>query len=269
MTPTLAAVVGTLYAVACAVFLVHLSKGSPRLGNVGRVVLAAAALAHLVYVGAVFSSGAARPMASIYQTLSMVSLAMVLAFLATSLRYRTTVLGAFITPVTLLFFLGAVLGATAEPVPSSVTLTLLPVHIAVNVLGIAAFALAFAAALAYLIQERKLRTKELGGIFQRLPSLDVLDMLGYRFLLVGFPLLTVGLVTGAFWIVGGATGQPHYISPAQGLGVVTWIVFAGVLILRTVAGWRGRKAALGTMFGFACASLVLLAYVINSFGGAS
>jgi ABC-type transport system involved in cytochrome c biogenesis permease subunit len=47
------------------------------------------------------------------------------------------------------------------------------------------------------------------------------------------------------------------------LGYVTWLLFAGVLLLRAAAGWRGRRAAYGTIAGFGCAMLVLLFYLLR------
>ena len=77
---------------------------------------------------------------------------------------RDEILGAFITPVTLLFFVASGLGSNVASVSPEVRSALLPFHIGVNVLGVVAFALAFAGAVAYIIQERMLRQKQLGGI---------------------------------------------------------------------------------------------------------
>jgi ABC-type transport system involved in cytochrome c biogenesis permease subunit len=47
------------------------------------------------------------------------------------------------------------------------------------------------------------------------------------------------------------------------MGLVEWALFAAVLLLRAVAGWRGRRAALGTMLGFLVACAVLFGYVLR------
>jgi len=172
------------------------------------------------------------------------------------------VLGAFITPITLLLFLGAGLGRTVAHVPPGVRSILLPIHIGVNVLGIAAFTLAFAVALAYVIQERQLRRKQLGAIFHRLPPLDTLDALGLKLVTIGIPLLTFGIVTGTM-----VATQNHgalELSTAQILALLAWLFFAGVLLLRWAAGWRGRRAAIGMMLGFFCTMAVLVGYVLRA-----
>jgi ABC-type uncharacterized transport system permease subunit len=257
-----------LYGLSCALFLLHLVRGHRRVGQAANGVLAGSAALHLAYVAAEWTQLGEAPIQDIRGSLAVISLLVVVAFLLASLRYRITVLGAFITPVTLLLLLGVGVARGVAHVPHEVRSVLLPVHIALNVLGIVAFALAFSVAVAYVIQERQLRRKQLGGLFQRLPPLDVLDSLAFRLIIIGFPLLTLGVVTGTVWAVRIDEGAP-VLTAAQGMGLITWLVFGGVLLLRMAAGWRGRRAAIGTIMGFTCAVAVLVGYVVRAGGGGS
>jgi ABC-type uncharacterized transport system permease subunit len=277
MVTALFVTTAVLYAVSSALYVLFLARGAEPTARWAARVLALAVVCHVVFVGGtLFHGGQLAPpvhqtllesTADIHQALAVMSLLTVLVFLVTvRTRARLRVLGAFITPVTLLLFMGAAFRRGVGTVPEGVRSAILPVHVAVNVLGLVAFALAFAAALAYLIQERQVRRKQLGGLFQRLPALDVLDSLGLRAVLVGFPLLTVGVVTGTVWAVR-RSPDAFVLSAAQGFGLLAWILFATVLLLRVAAGWRGRKAAIGTMLGFLCTMLVLLGYVLRSNGG--
>src|SRR5438045_966627 len=74
-----------------------------------------------------------------------------------------------------------------------------PALLAAAFLGNAVLALAFCVSLVYLFRERQLKEKRIGGLSSRLPSLEALDMLNYRALAWGFPLLTLGIVTGALF----------------------------------------------------------------------
>lgn len=256
-----------LYAISCGLFLVYLFRGHDSIGEWSMRTLAAAGALQVAYVLGDWMVLSNLPFRSIHGTLEVASLLVVVAFLLASIKYRIRVLGAFITPVALLFLLGAGLSTGVGRVPAEVRSVLLPVHIGLNVLGVVAFALAFAAAIGYVLQERMLRRKRLGGIFQRLPALDVLDSLGLRLVLIGFPLLTLGIVTGTIWAVRVDPQAPTFTA-SQAFGLVAWLVFAGVLLLRVAAGWRGRRAAIGTMVGFLCAVAVLVGYVVRAGGGA-
>jgi ABC-type transport system involved in cytochrome c biogenesis permease subunit len=91
-------------------------------------------------------------------------------------------------------------------------------------------------------------------MYHRLPSLEFLDGLGHRALLVGFPLLTIGLVTGALQAQA-AWGRVLTWDPTLVLSLLAWVMYAGLLQARLTGGWRGRKAALLAVVSF-CALLV-------------
>lgn len=260
---------GALYVLACGLYFAFLYRGDERWGRYGNWALAVATASHVAFVVGDYVTAGRVPFGDIHETLSPLALLIVLAYLLAQRKWPILVLGAFLTPVTLLLFMGGAIGRSVGTVSPEVRSALLPWHIGVNVLGIVAFAFAFALALAYVIQERLLRRKQLSGIFQRLPALDVLDSLGFRAVLAGFPLLTVGVVTGTVWAVRLHPGVQPSLSAAQGFGLLAWLVFAWVLLLRIAAGWRGRRAAIGTMVGFALALAVLVAYMLRSAGGAA
>jgi ABC-type uncharacterized transport system permease subunit len=254
-----------MYAIATLLFFEFLRTGSARVERWATGSLAAAVLAHLVYLGVDYRIAGRTPLATTHETLAALSLLITVSFLVTMRRHRLPVLGAFITPVSLLLFLAASLGRQDTVVPEGVRSVLLPVHIAVNVLGLAAFALAFALALAYVIQEQLLRRRLVGGLFQRLPPLDVLDSLSFRFVTVGFPLFTVGVVTGSIWAA--RLGNVLNFSTGQGFALLAWVFFACVLFSRAAGGWRGRRAAIGTLLGFVCAMAAVGGYVLRDVGG--
>ena len=133
---------------------------------------------------------------------------------------------------------------------------------AANLLGVALFTLAFASAVGYLVQEHLLKQKRLEGVFLRLPPLDALDRAEHRFLVAGFPLLTIGILTGTLWAREVEAGGAAQIVRAL-FGYVSWGLFGLVLLLRAAAGWRGRRAAYGTIAGFGFTVLVLLLYLVR------
>ena len=255
-----------LYAIACVLYLFLLTRGSDKVRRMPGTVFVAALGAHVAFL--LLEAPAARevPLADISQILSLSSFGIGIAFLLASYRVDVTILGAFVAPLSLMLFLASGLGSSYAPVSPPVQSVMLSLHIGANVLGLIAFAIAFVAGLAYVLQERLLRRRQLSGLFQRLPSLDVLDTMGLRAVLTGFPLLTFGMVTGTFWLLR-SNGAEFYMS--QALGLVAWTIFAAVIVLRVAAGWQGRKAALGTMMGFVFTLLVLVGYAVRAAGGST
>ena len=115
-------------------------------------------------------------------------------------------------------------------------------HIALIFTGYAALFLSFGASLLYLIQERSLKSKRPGGLLSRLPALEVIDQIGYRSLLLGFPFMTLGLMAGT--VVAQATyGRLDLLDPKIFLSLLMWAVYMIMVFTRWNAGWRGRRAA--------------------------
>jgi ABC-type uncharacterized transport system permease subunit len=255
-------VAALLYGLAGAALLAHLAGTRRQVPVVwGLRFLSAAAVLHGLHEALGWADGRG-PFSGIRESLSTLALLVVVAFLGVRrVRQRVEVVGAFVAPLTLLMLLAS--RAPAGRPVGHLGGALIALHVGSVLTGTAAFTVAFAMALAYLIQERQVKRKHLKGVFQRLPPLDVLDDLGYRCVAVGLPALTLGIVTGLFVGVRTSTGGP-LAAWQQYVGMGAWIVFAGVLVLRLAAGWRGRRAALGTILGYASAVLVLAGYYLRS-----
>jgi len=113
----------------------------------------------------------------------------------------------------------------------------------------ATFTISFGAALMYLIQQHFLKKKKLGALFQRLPALETLDDINYRCLTIGFPLLTIAIITGAIWAEK-AWGTYWSWDPKETWSLITWFIYAALLHGRMTIGWRGKRAALLSVAGF-------------------
>jgi ABC-type uncharacterized transport system permease subunit len=205
------------------------------------------------------------PVEGIHFALSVASMLVCLVYVLARLRLHVDVVGAFVAPQALMFLLASRFVGPVDARPRLQS-GLLPFHVVTNLLGIALFTLAFAAAVAYLMQERRLKQKKLQGVFERLPAIDALDRAEHRFLVAGFPLLTVGILTGTLWAreveAGGAAEIARWA-----LSYASWALIGGVLLLRAAAGWRGRRAAYGTILGFGLTVLVMLGYLARSMMG--
>jgi ABC-type uncharacterized transport system permease subunit len=206
------------------------------------------------------------PVEGIHFSMSIASMLAALAYVLARPRFRIDVVGVFVAPLALTFLLASrFVGTGSGPRLRS---AMLPFHVAANLISLALFTLAFAAAVAYLLQERHLKKKKFQGTFYRLPPLDALDRAEHRFLVAGFPLLTIGVLTGTLWAREVEAGGAAEIARAA-FGYASWGLFGAVLLLRAAAGWRGRRAAYGTIAGFGFTLLVLLLYLVRDAAAAT
>lgn len=176
-------------------------------------------------------------------------------YLILQLKTKTRVLGAFISPVAFLLMIGA--SARIEgPVfmPEVLKGGLVTLHVMLSIAGEALFALASCAGAMYLIQDRLIKGKSVGGFSRLLPSLKDLDNINHLCLLWGFPLLTLGIVIGSVW-ARTVWGSHWQWDPKQIWTLAAWLLYALLLHQRLALGWRGYRIALFSVVAF----LILLA----------
>jgi ABC-type uncharacterized transport system permease subunit len=134
-------------------------------------------------------------------------------------------------------------------------------HVLLAAAGFSALAVASVAGLGYLLKERALKSKRGRGI--ELPSLESLDRLGYLGLAIGFPLLTLGVVTGFGWVQ--AQGSSLWTRHAT-LSIIAWIVYFVPVASRLVQGRRGRGTARSLVLGFLVLALSYLGSQVLELG---
>src|SRR5689334_19263945 len=110
-------------------------------------------------------------------------------------------------------------------------------HIPLLMLSYVIFSAAFVVGVIYLWQERKMKSKHLNDLSYQLPSLDGLDVLIFKLILAGLPLLTIGILLGSIW-AHQAWGRFWGWDPKETWALVTWLVYVGYLGARVGLGWR-------------------------------
>jgi ABC-type uncharacterized transport system permease subunit len=231
------------YAVGLLYALVALTRSSDLLN---RIALHAAYLGmvfHFVSLTDAFLLSGQMTFTSVHNAESVLGFLIMVVFLLVYLVYQTTSLGIIVFPlVFLLTFIAATGEAPFLLASTSVRTGWLLAHIALIFTGYAALILSFGASVLYLIQERSLKSKKGTGILSRLPALEVIDEIGFRSLLLGFPFMTLGLIAGT--IVAQSTyGSVNLLDPKILLSILMWVVYLLLLYTRWNAGWRGRRAA--------------------------
>jgi cytochrome c-type biogenesis protein CcsB len=182
---------------------------------------------------------------------------MIAAYVYFEHRYHVRTLALLILPITGALLLYAMsVGATANPlVPALQNNLLLTIHVALAIISYGAFSVSFAAGVLYLIQPEEGK--------RGLPKPALLDEIGYRAVIFGFPLLTMVVILGAVWAQV-AWGSYWSWDPKETASLLTWLVYGAYLHARVARGWVGRRAAWLLMAGFGC---VLLTFFGNLFFG--
>jgi ABC-type uncharacterized transport system permease subunit len=257
MSHTLVSLACHAYGLAAGVYLAYLVRQTEVLATAGRVLVGGGLALHGVALFELLGAQAGRPV-GLAQGFSALAFLLLAIFLALDVRYRRPVIGAFLTPLAVTVLLpGLLLDGGQSPLPPGVRQPLLPLHISLALLGLAAFAVAAGVGVMYLLMERQVKAKRFGLLFSRLPSLEFLDTLNRRLVVWGFIALSITLATGAFFVTT-AQGPGWHWDGKVIATLVAWTVFAALVNARIFAGWRGRRVALLTMAGFC---LVLVSFL--------
>lgn len=214
----------------------------------GRAARSAGWVAVALHLGGLVVWGlqlGAVPLTSSGETFAALALVVGAGSLYSRRLPRMDLLEGVLKPVAaVLLALGLVL--PAEGVPTQAEGAWLVVHVGGMVVGVAAFTLSFGVSVVWLRVRRRLKSKRLAGL-NRLPSLDQLDRLNTRFILLGFAALTVGVSAGGVWAH--FDGFP-VLDPTIIITLLLWAWYAVAIQLRVVSGWRGRLAATFSVLGF-------------------
>jgi cytochrome c-type biogenesis protein CcsB len=240
----------TFYFAATIVSITDLFKESK---ITTRIITSLAGVGFLIHtLNIIYRYGIAGhiPIINPHEATSFFAWCVVFIFFMLQVRYKVNLLTSFVMPIVFLLMLSSsMLPREIKPLSPVLQSYWLGIHTVLAFLGNAAFALAFGIGLMYLVQEHHVKSKRLGGLFGRLPSLQTLDEINYKLITIGFPLLTLAIITGALWAES-AWGSYWNWDPREVWSLITWFIYAIILHARLVAGWRGRRAAFLSMIGF-------------------
>lgn len=176
--------------------------------------------------------------------------ALVLVFLLVEYRFRIHILGSFVLPLALVSLFSVAMFPHGAAAPETAMRTAwVFIHTALALLGAVGFTIAFLVGVMYLIQERLLKSKRFNELYNKLPSLDLLDELNRKAIILGFGLLTLGIIIGA-WGAGYVSGSYWDWDPREIFSIGIWLFYLIVLHGRITMGWRAKRAAVLAIIGF-------------------
>jgi cytochrome c-type biogenesis protein CcsB len=244
-------IIATLcYCVGTVGYMIYLVRDWSSIHKVSWCILLAGATLHGAAIAMLSVKAGRLAVENSQEGLSFLAWLLVVTYLVAQPRLHIRILGSFVSPLAVLFMLfSSVLPPTIIPASGIMKSAWVAFHVTALFLANALFALAFSAGIMYLLQESHIKRKDFGFIYQRLPSLERLDKINYVCLVIGFPLMTVGLMSG-FAYAGTVWKSFWQGDPKEIFALITWLIYAILLHERLAVGWRGRRAAWLAIVGF-------------------
>ena len=242
-----------LYSVAALAVLPAALYDRPRWRHIAVPATLAGVLFHFVSLVETLSAQGRAPLNLItrHESQSVLALLLVLAFLVVFFRYRTVALGVVLLPLAVLLCLEPAFRPGPETLPLAHS-TWIFLHIALLLAAYTALLLSLLASALYLLQERRLKTKQ--PALRGLPPLETSDNIARRALLLGLPCMTAGLLIGTA-IAELTVGPAYFLDPKVLLSFAMWLAYVAMIHIRQHSGLRGRRAIYLSAFVF----LVVLA----------
>jgi ABC-type transport system involved in cytochrome c biogenesis permease subunit len=262
-----------LYIAAFVAYVWHFANRQPAIGRVATTLLMGGALAHTFVIGMQTMEVGHVPFAGTTPFISTFVWLLALSYLYTEMTTDERAMGTFILPLLVaLQSIPALNPGSENQLPAVLQGPLFGVHVSSLLLAYASFALACVIGITYVLLFKEIKAKHLGFFYARLPSLQVLDTMNQRAIVVGWIFLTLGIVVGAVWASQAqasayGAGDPRVQAmslqdPKIFVAVVSWFVYSFEVFAARRIGWGGRRAAYLSAIGFA---IVLLNFVPVSY----
>ena len=194
------------------------------------------------------------PLSNLYESLIFFAWTIIILYVLIEWRTKNRSIGAFATPLAFLAMAYASfspgINSRIQPLIPALKSNWLISHVITCFFGYAAFGIAFGLSLMYLLK-RLDRPERKNNFLNLIPRPAILDDLSYQMIVIGFLLLTLGIITGSVW-AHSAWGSYWSWDPKETWSLITWLVYAALLHSRMVRGWRGKRLAILSIIGFSC-----------------
>jgi cytochrome c-type biogenesis protein CcsB len=194
------------------------------------------------------------PLSNLYESLIFFSWTIILFYLLMEWRIKNRSIGVFVTPIAFLALAYASFSDNVrsgiQPLIPALQSNWLTAHVITCFFGYAAFALSFGLSLMYLFKKLDMPDKK-SPFLKLIPQPGIIDELSYQMVVIGFLMLTLGIITGSVW-ANSAWGSYWSWDPKETWSLITWFVYAALLHSRMIRGWKGKRLAILSIIGFAC-----------------
>ncbi len=242
---------------AAAAYLVFFVSQNKQIRKMARMILLFSGILQTLHIASRYILAGHTPITSQHEAVVFFAWATTWAYLSFRWRYTVKNFGTFVSILIFcLLLISSFSSREVTPLLPALQSVWLPIHAGVSIIAYGFLSLAFCGGLMYLLQERELKNKKFGYFFSRFPSLDALDQLNNHCLTAGFVFLTLGIVTGSIW-ARQAWGTYWQWDPKETWSLITWFLYLVQLHQRLTVGWRGRRAAVMAIVGFAAVVFTL------------
>lgn len=217
------------YGIGTLVALASLFVREKRLQHVGLVLMIVGFIAHTFWIGTICVRTGHPPITNLPEATSFIAWMVFAVELALWIRYRVYAAVFFVYPLVLLLLtVSAVVGESFTVLDPELRSNVFTMHLLLTTVGVAGLLIGLAFGLLAMLQDRALKNKTRGRLWEWIPSLDVCKTVSYRSLAIGFSIYTLGLLAGILWSYRTERGLVEFHAK-QVAAITAWLLF-GILV---------------------------------------
>jgi len=248
-----------LYAAGTLAAFASLFARIARAQRVALVLMIAGFVAHTVWIGSICVRTHHPPITNLPEAASFLAWCIFAFEMGILLRYRVHAASFFVYPLVLILLtISAVIREPFALMDPALRSGLFTTHVLMTTIGVAGLLIALAFMMLSQLQDRALKRKTRGPLWQWIPSLNVCNVVSYRALTIGFSIYTFGILAGIVWSYR-TTAELMDLRVKQVGAVVAWVFFAMLLQSYISGGYRTRR----TLFISAGAFVAILVSILG------
>lgn len=251
-TPTLALYLAlTGYALGTIVALLTLFVKETKLQRAALHCMLAGFVAHTVWIGTICTRTGHPPITNLPETASFIAWTIFVVELVLYIRYRVHAASFIAYPLILILLtIAAVIHEDFAKLDPSLRSSMFTAHLLFSTVGVAALMIGLVFTILAYLQDRALKSKTRGPLWDWIPSLSVCKTVSYRALAIGFSIYTIGLLMGFLWSYRTAAGLMLFRSKQIG-ALVAWGLFAVLLQSYISGSYKARRTFVLSLGAFA------------------
>ncbi|MFW5730699.1 MAG: cytochrome c biogenesis protein CcsA [Desulfonatronovibrionaceae bacterium] len=237
--------IALLYFTGALTFLAGLVYSSPKTQDRSVFLTSLGFVLHTLDLILKYNMGIGQVLTQSQFYISLLAWSFLLIFFILWWRLKLKFLSITAAPLALLLFSASLaVSPSTMDIPGALKGLWFSLHIGSLFISIALLAMAFGAGITYIYLDRKIKNKsKLTSVSRDLPSLNSFDRVNSFAVIIGFPLYTIGVLSGFIWAA--FTWKTIFTwDPKEIASVINWLLFAWLFHRRLSGAWRGRKAAL-------------------------
>jgi len=256
-----------LYIVTFIIYFYDFMKGGKRFTNSKRLFLFITLLVHSIYLFTRTIHFNHPPITNVFEIFTVLAFSVGFSYFILELVTDIRGTGPFIIIIALFFqIISSLFIEDLVEVKEVLRSNLLGIHVVSALIGYSGITISAVYGFLYLVLYKDIKLNKFGLIFNRLPSLEVLEKLSFYSATIGFVLLSIAIIIGIIWLPK-AFPDYSYADPKLIGSFLVWILYSIGILNKVFGKWQGKRVILFSILGFVIAilSTTLTNFLASSF----